>query len=141
MDNPIVAEDFKKIVENISDVIYIVDLNENFVYINPSVKTLFGYDPEEVVGKKIYHFIMPQSYEKQEREFAEDLKERRFDKVEQLTMQVMHKNGGKIWVDVKAQFLKGPDGVPYAILGVARDVTDRVAAETELKSEISKLEN
>lgn len=49
------------IAENIHNSIAITtfDLKAKFLYVNPSVKQVFGYDPKDMVGKSFFDFIRP----------------------------------------------------------------------------------
>ena len=49
------------ITDNTSDNIAITtfDLKAEYIYVNPSVKSLFGYDPEDLIGKSFFDFIHP----------------------------------------------------------------------------------
>ncbi|MEE9443312.1 MAG: PAS domain S-box protein [candidate division Zixibacteria bacterium] len=47
---------FKRITERIYDVIVAADLKGNILYVSPSIIRVFGYQPEELIGKKITAF-------------------------------------------------------------------------------------
>jgi len=55
-------EQFRLIAENTSDNIGITtfDLKAKYLYVSSSVKTLLGYDPEEMLGKSFFDFIHPE---------------------------------------------------------------------------------
>ena len=48
---------YQQLVEAAGDVIYKTDLLGYCTYVNASVKRLFGYDPEEVIGHLFTEFI------------------------------------------------------------------------------------
>src|SRR3989344_4167743 len=130
--NNVTSDLYKLIVDNSADVLYVLDFDERFVFISPSVEKIFGFTPEEVIGKKIHNFLTPQSYEKQRVNMLRALKEKKFDMSEKLILRVFRKDGVKIWAEVHAKFLFNKDGKVDGILGVVRDVTDRVQNEQDL---------
>ena len=56
-DSP--KEEIEFLLNNIFDVIVEIDENEKILYINPQVKNLFGYEPQEMIGKNALHYIHP----------------------------------------------------------------------------------
>ncbi len=52
---------FKAVVEDGSDIIFIVDYEGEILYHNPSVKETLGYGINTLVGKNFFDFILPSS--------------------------------------------------------------------------------
>ncbi len=52
---------FKAVVEDGSDIIFIVDYRGDILYHNPSVQETLGYGPNRLVGKNFFDFILPDS--------------------------------------------------------------------------------
>lgn len=50
-------EKYRNLVENISEVLLTLDLNGTITYISPVVQRIFGYLPDEVVGRNFSRFI------------------------------------------------------------------------------------
>ena len=52
---------FRLIAENTTDNIGITtfDLKAKYIYVSPSVKSVLGYDPEDLLGKSFFDFIHP----------------------------------------------------------------------------------
>ena len=55
------SEDYKKIIENTSDLIALVSFSIKpvYLYISPSHKRIFDYLPEDLVGKASLDFLHP----------------------------------------------------------------------------------
>ncbi len=53
---------YRLITENTSDVITLItfDLNAIYTYISPSIKTISGYEPEDLLGKSCFELIYPE---------------------------------------------------------------------------------
>ena len=58
--------DYRQIVEAAGDVIYRIDANGIFTYVNARVKKLLGYTVDDVVGRHYTVFIAPAWREKVE---------------------------------------------------------------------------
>ena len=52
-------EMYRELVENISDVIFSLDLQGNFTYISPAIERQYGYTNEEIIGKNFSEFVYP----------------------------------------------------------------------------------
>ena len=53
--------------------------------------------------------------------------------------RLRRKDGGDIWVETRGSLIYR-DGKPYAIQGLARDITDRKLAEEQIKASLSEKE-
>jgi PAS domain S-box-containing protein len=124
---------YRLLVENISDVIWVLDLETaRFRYVSPSVERLRGYTAEEVMAQDLSHALTPES----QRHMASALQERvaewqrgvrriYLDELEQLC-----KDGSTVWTEARSQYLPGEDG-RFVVYGVSRDITERRAADKE----------
>jgi PAS domain S-box-containing protein len=56
-------QQYRNLVENISDVIYAADIDGTITYISPAIEAFLGYSPEEFVGQHFSRFIHPQDLE------------------------------------------------------------------------------
>ena len=54
-------EQLRLVADNTSDSIAITtfDLKAKYIYVNPSVKTILGYEPEDLIGKSFFDFVHP----------------------------------------------------------------------------------
>lgn len=50
---------YRKLVENIHDVVISVDANGRVVYVSPAIQRIYGYAPEELLGRSFQDFIHP----------------------------------------------------------------------------------
>jgi PAS domain S-box-containing protein len=63
-------EKYRDLVENINDVLFIVDTNWTITYISPMVSQ-FGYTPDQMIGKPLTDFVIPDSMYDLKRRFEE----------------------------------------------------------------------
>jgi len=129
---------YRLLADNVTDVIWTMDLNLQWTYISPSVVRMRGYTAEEVRERTLEDLITPESYKMAKQVFGEELaKENREgvdpDRIRSLDLQFVHKDGRLIWGEITASMLRDEDGMAIGILGVTRDITARRAAEITLR--------
>jgi len=136
-------ESYRLIAENVSDVIWTMDMNYKLTYVSPSIYQLRGYTVKETMEQPINEMVLPESIEKTLNIYAEKLNliesgdpegwEPYIFEIEQYC-----KDGTIIWISNNARILMGSDKQPMSILGVTRDITDRVLAESTVKESEKK---
>jgi PAS domain S-box-containing protein len=129
-DLQLVQEKYKSILERKLHCIYMHDLDGNFLEANDAALKLLGYSREEMYSLNFAALI-------EEDQFALALKTA--DKILQTGFQpeftefkLKKKGGGFVWIETDGALINR-NGKPDAILGVARDITDRKKAEKALK--------
>ena len=136
---------YRLLADNISDVIFVLDMNMHFTYFSPSVKQKFGFTPEEMMLKRVDEALAPDSFRLIISAIAEELEEERSGNVDlartrTLEVQEYHKDGSLIDVEIIASFLRDDQKHPVGILGVTRDITERKRIEKELRESHQNLE-
>lgn len=120
---------YKLLAEFSADVIYKIDIQtERFTYLSPSVENMFGFTVEEGMSFTIGDALTEAAYEKQQERLRQSIGSKRYvsDIIE---LEVIHKDGHIVPVEVHSSFILNDIGEPVEILGVARDMTRRKAAE------------
>jgi len=125
---------YRLLAENAADVIWTVDMGMRLTYISPSITRLLGYSVEETMGKKMVEVFTPASFETAMKALSEELT---IEQMEQkdlfrsrvIELEMKHKDGSIVPVEVRYSFLRGVDAQPVEILAVARDITERREAE------------
>jgi len=123
---------FRLLAENAQDIIFRYELlpQKGFSFISPSVTKITGYSTDEFYSDpdfayKIMHLDDKQIFDKV------DKGEIKID--EQLSIRVFNKDGNLVWLELKAiPIFEGKDKI-VAIEGIARDVTERVKLQEEIK--------
>jgi PAS domain S-box-containing protein len=52
-------EKYRRLVEDMSEVVYVVDGEGYVSYVSPSIEALLGYRPEELIGRRYAQFVYP----------------------------------------------------------------------------------
>jgi len=131
-------ERYRLLAENVTDIIWIRDMDLKIKYVSPSVKRITGFSVEESMGGALRGFFTPASVELGNRALAEELAaEAEGDKdpfrTRNLELEGRRKDGAKIWTEEKVGFLRDSKGKPIGLLGVTRDITERKQAEMALQ--------
>jgi len=127
------------ITENIRDVIWTMDFAGRYTYISPSVMAVFGYKPDEFLQLPFAHYMVNDYPALVEKALGEELARvqaghhRISDAHKILELEVIRKDGEKRWVEIQPDFNCNEQGVPFEILGITRDITERKKAEEAFK--------
>jgi PAS domain S-box-containing protein len=134
---------YRLIAENVSDVIWTMDMDFKFTYISPSIHQQRGYTVKEAMAQRLDEALLPDSLEKSLNLIAEKLKliEQGDPEGWQPTIfetEQYCKDGAVIWTRNNARILPGPDQKPKSILGVAVNITERKQSEEKLRQSEEK---
>ena len=122
-------ERMQAVLDNSSAVIYIKDFEGRYILVNRQFESLFHVSRDQVAGKTDYEIVCPEMAER----FREnDLKVMRTGAPLRIEEQVPHDDGVHTYISTKF-LLKTPAGAPYAVCGLAYDITDRKVMEEELR--------
>ncbi len=131
---------FKTIADNANYGMYITDLAGNFLYINKYFATVLGYEPKELIGKKLDIFHNGEQLKEITR-INEKLKEE--GSYNALEIWHKHKNGSIFPMLMNAFIIKNEKGIPLFMAATSIDITERKKAEKELREiqdKMSRLE-
>jgi PAS domain S-box-containing protein len=124
-------EQYRLITEHSADIIYRLAIKEEkFTYVSPSTERLLGYTEQEALATRLPDVLTPESYEKQRNELIKDIREGKTDNI--LELEIIHKDGHIIPVEIHSSLVRGEKGEPIEIVGVARDITERKKMEEQL---------
>ena len=129
-------EKYRGIFDSMVDVFYRTDISGRITMISPSVKAMFGYTQQEVIGRDIASFYADPV---QRDHFQEQL--RNNGEVRGYEAPLHAADGSIIWVSTNAHLHIGPNGEALGVQGVTRDITEQKRAEEErirLESQLSQ---
>ncbi|HUH38336.1 MAG TPA: EAL domain-containing protein [Spongiibacteraceae bacterium] len=125
------------IVNHSPDIIYVLDEQGRFSFLNSKVETLLKYRREELVGRHITTIVEDDDVEKAGYFFEQASKPHRAPRSIELALKV--RDGGRskhyfelsIWPVAEEDENASPGGTAqrYRIYGTARDITERMEAE------------
>jgi diguanylate cyclase (GGDEF)-like protein/PAS domain S-box-containing protein len=116
------------LLDEIDASVLATDMTGTVISWNSGAETLYGWSREEAIGLNARDLVVPASTEQAERLMAELSRDGRWDG----EIEVRHKDGTLFTAYVRNRLVLDDHGAPSAIVGVAVDITARVAAETKL---------
>ncbi|MFC2050234.1 PAS domain-containing protein [Chloroflexota bacterium] len=125
---------YRLLADNVSDVIWTLDMNLRYTYVSPSVMRLRGYSAEETIAQTLDKVLTPTSLEIATRVFKEELaiesmEQKDLSRSRTLELEQKCKDGSTIWTELTVSFLRNPDGQAIGVLGITRDITERRCRE------------
>jgi PAS domain S-box-containing protein len=129
-------ERFRLATENVSDVIWTLDLDTmRFTYVSPSVLTLRGFTPQEVMSEDVSASLTAQSYELVQGlipvrlvEIHQGVGKTYVDEIEQ-----PRKDGSTVWTETTTRYTVDEKTGHDIVYGVSRDITARRLVEQALR--------
>jgi PAS domain S-box-containing protein len=129
-------ENYKLIFENTTDIYYRSDKNRVITSINPAAVKLFGArNSEELIGLNSGNFYFDPE---DSRIFGEELE--KTGSVERYLLKLKKSDGTPIFVETNSKVLYNEEGEFDGIVGVMRDVTERLEHEKQLASQKEHIE-
>ena len=131
-------ERYRLLADNVTDVIWVRDMNLKVTYMSPSVTEQLGYTVEEAKDRTLEETLTPDSYKHAVEVFTEELeaeksKQKDMSRSRTIDAEINCKDGSTIWTEIKMSFLRNQNGDPIGIIGITRNITERKRAEEELQ--------
>lgn len=121
---------YQLLVEAASDVIFEVDLEGRFTYMNPAAVKMSGLDAMEIVGQPFTRLVKPDWHQKVVDFYLDQIQHAK--KSTYLEFPGVNVNGDITWLGQKVQLLEDEEGL-VGMMAVARDITERIKTEEVLK--------
>jgi PAS domain S-box-containing protein len=128
----------RSLTENSQDMIALFSLDNRFEYVSPSVTTILGYKPEELIGTSGNELLHPD-------DVALLAPAAGLDSTKNSSSNIPHfrlrrKNGSYVWIESQSNAITNEDGKIIAIQTINRDITERKQNEIALKQAKEKAE-
>ncbi len=130
-------ENFRRITENMNDLVCQVDINGIYLYLSPSYQKVLGFTPNELIGTSIFDFIHPTEADIIRNEFKKALAT---NTPKLFEYQRRHKNGNYVWIEASGSGLYDDNENPIGAVINSRDITEKKKIEEELNKYQNHLE-
>lgn len=116
---------YRALFEQTQDCVFIISFDLRYIAVNPQAVHLLGYSEQELIGKPV-NDIMHQD--------KSAVPENILGDTSNLFERLMRcKDGSSIPVEIRTSIVYNKDGSPAYVLTIARDITERKAAEHSLR--------
>ena len=126
---------YRLLADNSTDVIWVMTPEGRFTYVSPSVTTLSGYTPEEVLEIPFEQYVVESFVEPVMTELAAQLGKPLSERAQsmQLEMQQYCKDRSVKDIEITVSWLLDEHGAPIGLQGSTRDITARKKAEEHVR--------
>ncbi|MBM7572560.1 EAL domain-containing protein [Aquibacillus albus] len=120
---------YRLITENMSDLVSVIDIDGRIQYASPSHYTMLGFDSDQMIGKNIFDFTLPENLERIKKQHDELIQTKSPKSFE---TRIKDAEGNIIWVETQGTPVLTEDETLSHIVLVARDITKRKQEELNL---------
>ena len=134
------------ITENISDIVWISDMNLNLIYVSRSVQKILGVTVEDHLTRTLEQKHPPESLARIRAMLQEELARENDPMVDKnrskvIDVQHYHDDGRLLWISMHVTFIRDKKGKAIAIEGITRDITELKKTEEALQRSEALMRN
>lgn len=123
---------YRLLAENTVDVIWLMDMELTFTYVNPAIETMTGFTPKEWIGSTLRDHCDAENFAQMQTVAQEALARLPATNGIVFETTMLKKNGEPIPVEITGRVLLDESGKPVGLQGVTRDITERKRAEEQI---------
>jgi two-component system cell cycle sensor histidine kinase/response regulator CckA len=136
-------EKYRWVMDNITDVVTVMDMNMRYTYVSPSIIHMRGVTAEEAMTQSVEQYMTPDALQISVQTLEEELKLEASGTADPgrtrfLEMEQYRKDGSTFLVEVSTSFMRDDEQKPVGFIAVSRDITKRKKAEDALKESEEK---
>ncbi|MBO9502273.1 ATP-binding protein [Brevundimonas sp. A19_0] len=120
---------YRLLADNSSDIIARYGRDSVFTYLSPSIATVLGYSPEDLIGKTTFTLLHPDDVEHVLSAWREGLASQQPFSVE---YRALHRDGRVVWLEARPTVTRDARGEIIDFIDTVRDVSDRREREEAL---------
>lgn len=122
---------YRLLAENTKDLVCLHKANGTYMYISPSIKSMLGYEPHELLGRYPYdYFHSDDSARIAEESHQASIEEK---SVTNISYRFRKKDGSYCWLETYTIPVLDNAGEVAQLVTSSRDVTDRIESEAALR--------
>ncbi|OHD64793.1 MAG: hypothetical protein A2176_10740 [Spirochaetes bacterium RBG_13_51_14] len=129
---------YRSLVNCIDDIVLDIDPEGVILFVNPAMRTITGYGPEEIIGHNLLEYIHPDDIDgflDSLRRSRKTVKGRRKKLIETICtdneLRIVKKDGSNVWIEIRCRPEEDAGGGIRGFRGIASDITRKRHAEDE----------
>jgi PAS domain S-box-containing protein len=130
-------ERYRVLAENMTDTVWMFNMDLKYTYISPSMVRQRGYTLDEINTVPLTAQVTPESYARAYQVYEETLKPESLANPalppRTIEIELIRKDGSLFWSENTYILVRDKDGKPAGILGSGRDITERKRTEQALR--------
>lgn len=130
---------FQQVTAHLGEWVWEMDRDGLYTYASPVVEKILGYRPEEIIGKKYFYDLFPQS----DREALKETAQAHFNAMKSFTRfrsYCAHRDGHSVLLETSGTPLVDENGELRGYRGVDSDITERERAEQQIRDQAKLLD-
>ncbi len=124
---------YRLLADNTMDIIWLMDMELNFVYVNPAIHALSGYSVSEWVGTRLSDHCEQDAFAQMAGIIDAEIAKGPHQEGVSFETEMRRKDGTSFPVEIHGKIIFSETGAPVFLQGVTRDISERKLAENELK--------
>lgn len=134
----------RQITDQITDVVFVTDMNFNITYLSPSIKKLTGDTVEQHIKRRLVEKYPQASIKKIMMTIQEELENEKkpvidLNRTRIIDLEIYRNDNSLTSISTHASFVRDEAGNPIGFQGIIRDITRRKRAEEALHKKDEKL--
>jgi PAS domain S-box-containing protein len=121
---------YRQLVETSTDVVWRIDSSGRFTFLNNASEQVFGWKPEQLVGRPFATIADPASADRDRGAIAHMLSGDELSGYETISK---HATGGRIHLKISGRPVRDPSGLVVGVQGIAHDISLEVATREALR--------
>ena len=124
---------YRLMADNVNDMIWATDLKLKFFFISPSVFRMYGYTVDEAMKLTPDKWNTPESFSRLIKAYQNEIALININPEKTIILQLeqIKKDGTVFPVELKVSSILDENGAAIGIVGITRDISDRIAMELE----------
>jgi PAS domain S-box-containing protein len=134
---------YRLLSDNMTDMVWLMDLNLVPLYVSPSIEKVRGFAFEELKQLKLEDNLTPESLDRllkiYHAELPKVLSDVNYVYDQPIDLEYYNKDGTTFWLEILFSIIRSETGYPESVLCVGRDITEYKRTQEKLKESEKQL--
>lgn len=132
-------ERYRNLTESTSDIVWEIDADKKIIFVNDRVRSLLGYEPEEIIGNSPLTYISDDELSQIRGKFHDSRSHK--TPIETVRLRIIRKDENYAWIELSGVPIFKSDGSFQGYRGIGRDITAKMIAEIEQQHLLSIIDS